>query len=213
VGREGSRALIPTSRPDTLESPRAHWITFASKFFCFIQFLPLAMLAAGVFGAFHDQISYTVSSEYYTKFKFPMFGLVDAGIPDRLRAAEVGFLASWWMGIPIGLLAGPAGFIQRTPPQMFRALMWCLAVMTGFTMAFALGGLVTGFFETSHLDLADFRDWYIPDGLEHPRRFLCAGSMHNAAYMGGAISILVAWVFNILFRRHLDRANLAAIQE
>lgn len=69
-------------------------------------YMVLAMLAAGLFGAIHYQISYTVSPEYFTRFKFPMFHLPDPNIPERLRAAEVGVLASWWMGVPLGLLAG-----------------------------------------------------------------------------------------------------------
>jgi len=32
------------------------------------------------------------------------------------------------------------------------------------------------------------------------RRFLCAGYMHNAAYLGGALSIPAAWLFHIVFR-------------
>jgi hypothetical protein len=77
---------------------------------------------AGLFGALHDQMSYTVSSEYFAKFKFIQFHLLDPGVPERIRAAKVGFLASWWMGIPLGVLCGSAGFVQRSPALMLRAL-------------------------------------------------------------------------------------------
>ncbi len=83
-----------------------------AKFGAFLLFIPLAILTAGAFGAPHDQISFTVSPEYFTKFKFHQFGLLDGSISKRLRAAEVGFLASWWMVIPLGPLVGSAGFIQ-----------------------------------------------------------------------------------------------------
>ena len=36
----------------------------------FFAFVVAAVAAAGVFGIVHDQISYSVSPEYYTKFKF-----------------------------------------------------------------------------------------------------------------------------------------------
>ena len=58
-------------------------------------FVPLAIIAAGIFGALHDQISYTISSEYYTKFKFNQFGLLHQSLPTRVRVAEVGWRASW----------------------------------------------------------------------------------------------------------------------
>jgi hypothetical protein len=89
----------------------------------FVLFMVLALLTAGIFGALHDQISYTVSHEYFTRFKFFQFGLLDPAVPERLRAAQVGFLASWWMGIPLGLLAGVAGFMHRDPIRQRRALL------------------------------------------------------------------------------------------
>jgi hypothetical protein len=57
-------------------------------------FLPAAVLVAGLFGVIHDQISYSVSNEYFTRFKFVQFRLLDPNVPARIRAAEVGFLAS-----------------------------------------------------------------------------------------------------------------------
>ncbi len=42
----------------------------------FLLFILVAILAAGLFGAIHDQISYSVSSEYYTRFKLIALPLV-----------------------------------------------------------------------------------------------------------------------------------------
>lgn len=168
-----------------------------------LLFLPLSVLAAGLFGVLHDQISYTVSSEYYTKFKFLQFRLLDASIPERLRAAAVGFLASWWMGIPLGLFSGLGGLVQVSASQTRRALLWSLPVIFAFTLLFALGGLAYGYAQTATFDLAAYQGWFIPEALVDPRRFLCAGYMHNAAYLGGVLSIPFAWMFHLAFRwRH-----------
>ena len=180
--------------------PHAPTHTSVARLGAFTLFLLLAICAAALFGAVHDQISYTVSNEYFTRFKFLQFGLLDPAVPERVRAAVVGVLASWWMGIPVGLLCGAAGFIQRSASAMRRALLWTLAVVMGFTLLFALGGLVYGYFQTSTLDLANYSGWFIPPGLDQPRRFLCAGYMHNSAYIGGALGIPVSWLFNVAFR-------------
>ena len=164
-------------------------------------FIALAMLVAGVFGVVHDQISYTFSNEYFTKFKFIQFRLLDDTVPERLRVAEVGFLASWWMGIPLGALTGVAGFIHPTEQQMRKALLLSLALIAGFAMAFALAGLAYGFAQTTTLDLQNYQGWYLPQNLEHPRNFVCVGYMHNAAYLGGAAAVPVAWLFHFLRRR------------
>ncbi len=167
----------------------------------FLLFLLAAILVAGGFGALHDQISYTVSPEYYTRFKFPQFGLLDQRVPERIRAAQVGFLASWWMGIPLGLLIGAMGFIHRPAARMRRALSWSLALVLAFTLAFALTGLGYGYFQTEHVDFAAYEGWYIPQGLERPRTFLCAGYMHNSAYLGAVLALPLVLLFNLLYRR------------
>lgn len=177
------------------------------KLLLFLLYLLLSMIAAGVFGAIHDQISYTVSHEYFTKFKFLQFRLLDPNVPERFRAAEVGFLASWWMGIPLGVLTGAAGFIQKSPGEMLRALLWSLVVIVGFTLAFALCGLLYGYFQTTQFNLAAYQGWFIPKDLEQPRNFLCAGYMHNAAYFGGLLAVPVAWAFHFTYKRQNRDAN------
>jgi hypothetical protein len=173
-----------------------------TKLGLFLLFLPAGVLAAGLFGIVHDQISYTVSSEYFTRFKFIQFGLRDALLAERVRVGLVGFLASWWMGIPMGVLCGAAGFMQRTPALMRRALLWSLPLIAGFTLAAALAGLAYGWVQTASVDGANCAGWFIPPDIEDLRRFLCAGYMHNAAYLGGAMSIPAAWTFLLVFRAY-----------
>lgn len=171
----------------------------------YLVIIGLSISAAGLFGVVHNQISYTVSPEYFTKFKFEQFGLTDAAIPERVRASTVGFLASWWMGIPIGVLAGLAGFIQPNYRRMLRVSLWSIVTAMVFTLLFGLGGLVYGWLQTRHIDAAAYSDWYIPNNLVNLRRFLCAGYMHNASYLGGTISILVAWIFQGIAKAQAPR--------
>lgn len=174
------------------------------------------MLTAGVFGAVHDQISYSVSNEYFTKFKFVQFHLLDSALPERIRVAIVGFLASWWMGIPLGILTGIAGFIYPSAGQMRRGLALSLPLICAFVLLVALAGLVYGVVQTSTLDLSNYRGWFMPRELEFPRRFICAGYMHNSAYLGGAAAIPTSWLFHFFYRRwskHAAQQPHAAIGE
>ena len=164
------------------------------------QFLVLAICAAALFGVVHDQISYTVSHEYFTRFKFLQFGLLNPEIPERVRVAIVGIQASWWMGVPLGVMCGLAGFVQRTARDMRLALLCSLPTILGFALVFALCGLVYGYFQTRVVDLQNYPGWFIPRGLKDPRRFLCAGYMHDSAYIGGALAIPVAWLFQVVYR-------------
>ena len=166
----------------------------------YVLIVILAVIVAGLYGVAHNQVSYTVAPEYFTKFKFRQFGFVDTPLPERVRASMVGFLASWWMGIPIGLLVGAAGFIHHGARRMFRVSLWSLLVTVAFTLLFGLGGLLYGYFQTAHIDVAEYRGWFIPDDVTDLRRFLCAGYMHNSSYLGGVLAIFVAWAFHIVVR-------------
>jgi hypothetical protein len=175
-------------------------VSVLKKFGVYVLIVVLAVFAAGFYGVAHNQISYTVAPEYFTKFKFRQFGFVDTPLPERVRASMVGFLASWWMGIPIGLLVGAAGFIHRGHRRMLRVSLWSLLVTVGFTLLFGLCGLLYGYLHTQHINLAEYRGWFIPDDVTYLRRFLCAGYMHNSSYLGGVLAILVAWAFHIVVR-------------
>lgn len=170
------------------------------KLLVYLALVVLAIALAALYGILHNQISYTVSPEYFTKFKFYQFGLVDSALPERVRASIVGFHASWWMGIPIGMLAGIPGFMHPGPRRMLNVSLQAMLMAVGFTLVFGLCGLVYGFLQTSSIDLAAYQNWWIPSDLENVRRFLCAGYMHNSAYLGGVLSIPVAWIYHIVVK-------------
>jgi hypothetical protein len=175
-----------------------HHAPFMKKLLVYGLIVVLAVFAAGLFGVVHNQISYTVAPEYFTRFKFRQFALTDSPLPERVRASMVGFLASWWMGIPIGLLVGAAGFIHHGHRRMLRVSLWSLMVTVGFTFLFGLCGLLYGYLRTEHIDPAEYRWWFIPKDVTDLRRFLCAGYMHNSSYLGGVLAILVAWAFHVV---------------
>ena len=170
------------------------------KFLVFVFLILLAVMVSGLYGMVHDQISYTVSPEYYTKFKFQQFGIADLNLPDRARASIVGFLASWWMGIPIGLMVGGTGFIHPGHWRMLKISLLAFALVIAITLLFGLGGLLYGWFQTKTINLADYHSWFIPKDVADLRHFLCVGYMHNASYLGGTLSIFAACIFQAVVR-------------
>ncbi|HWK03760.1 MAG TPA: hypothetical protein VNS58_09015 [Puia sp.] len=99
------------------------------KFSLFLLTILLSILVAGLYGILHDQVTYTICPEYYTKFKFIQFGLADETTAllqpsPRQLVAIIGFLATWWTGIFIGIGLGLTALIFKEATAMFRAIVW-----------------------------------------------------------------------------------------
>lgn len=62
----------------------------------------LGAAVAGACGILHDQITYTLSQEYFTRLKFDPFSCLDLRDHPRLFAGVIGFLATWWVGLFAG---------------------------------------------------------------------------------------------------------------
>ena len=56
-----------------------------------LRYAVVGAILAGVYGALHDEVTYSISSEYFTRLKFSQFHYANCGLPERLFVAEIGF--------------------------------------------------------------------------------------------------------------------------
>jgi drug/metabolite transporter (DMT)-like permease len=145
-----------------------------------------ACLFAGVYGALHNQISYTVCPEYFTKYKFHQFR-IDDRLPDRVGAAIVGWKAAWWMGIVIGILLIPVGLVMRGTGPYFWGMIRVFGVVTITTMCVGIGALAVSYVTTS-ADVGNFTRY--GNEITNDVAFAHAGAMHNCSYLGGLMGII-----------------------
>lgn len=158
----------------------------------------VATVLAAAYGALHDQLSYTASPEYFTRFKFVQFAAAGvAEMPPRLGAAVVGALATWWVGLIAGVVVGVAGLAHREPAPMVRRTLRAFAVVAAVALCTGVVGLAVGWFGFGSGEGAAFVDWWRPPGLLSPRRFFAAGMMHDGSYLGGALGVLAAVVYQL----------------
>jgi hypothetical protein len=105
----------------------------------------LAIFIAGIYGALHDQITFSISPEYFTVFKFEQFGFSDWGNNSpRLTTAIIGFMATWWMGFFIGLLQSLVGLIHKDYKAMFKYVLNSIFITLGITVCFEIVGGMLG---------------------------------------------------------------------
>src|SRR6202012_2555810 len=101
------------------------------KFAMFLLIVGVAIVIAAIYGVGHDQVTYSISPEYYTKFKFIQFNLADSAAAQHMtqpRSAVVmtGVKATWWVGVLIGVVLGLVAFIYPDADSMFPSALQAL---------------------------------------------------------------------------------------
>ncbi len=174
------------------------------RIFLLLLIIGLGPLIGGLYGIIHDQLTYTISPEYYTKFKFYQFGLMDIGneaiFPNpRLEVSAVGFMATWWMGLPIGLILGLVGLTIKDNKQMFRITLKAFVLTTIVAFITGLIGLAYGKFVLAETGVS----WWLPENLINKKNFIAVGSMHNFSYIGGLTGLIAGIIYIIRQRKKL----------
>lgn len=169
------------------------------KFGVFSSFILISAFVAGVYGIVHDQITYSISPEYFTKFKFKQFKIFPAQFGGiRLSVAVIGFLATWWMGIFIGFLVGLTSLIFRDHHQMKSVLAKSIQIILLVAVVAAILG-----FTASKLNLVTINIPWGTDELNDRESFLHVVAIHNASYIGGIAGFLAAIVYLVMKKKNL----------
>lgn len=145
-------------------------------------------LVAGGYGIVHDQMTYTLSPEYFTKMKFGQFAWADLHLAHRVFVAEIGFLATWWAGF-----AGTWFFARLAASRQPAADLTSLTIRMWIIMLFgAVTGAAAGFrFGPSYyLRPGEWADAIQSLGIEDTWAFAEVGGIHLGGYLGA----LVAWI-------------------
>jgi hypothetical protein len=153
----------------------------------------IGALIAGCYGIVHDQFTYGLSEEYFTKLKFQQFHYADFGFPRRVHVAEIGFLATWWVGLFAGWFIGRTALPRITREQIWRrcaiAFLVMFAIAAFGTLCGYLLGLVHG---------PDYSSWapvtFQLNIVDVPS-FVRVAYIHNCSYAGALVGLIVAIIY------------------
>lgn len=152
--------------------------------------LPLfvaGFLIAGLYGVLHDQLSYSVSPEYFTRLKFTQFH-IPPDLHNRLGAGLVGWKATWWMGLPIGAVVIPTGLIIKGAKKYFVQTLRAFLLVAATAFIIGVGALGISYLTIQPDTLSP--DCWHPEGVIDVVNFARVGCMHNFSYLGGLIGII-----------------------
>ncbi|HLC83113.1 MAG TPA: hypothetical protein VJI69_04720 [Bacteroidia bacterium] len=199
-------AGLAMTRPIEITLKKLRILFQKIKLFLFIIFL--TPFICGAFGILHDQITYTLSEEYYTKFKFIQFGLIEKQgmtmeMNHRLGAVIVGFGATWWVGIPIGLFYAITLMFFKSTKNLYK--LYFKTVLLTFAIT-----IVTSFAGYLYWKLIlqnEPPNWYLPETVRDRNSFFCVGSIHNFSYLGAEIGLIAGMLYLILLKRKEKNAS------
>jgi hypothetical protein len=157
-----------------------------------LGYAALGGLLAGFYGILHDQITYSISPEYFTRLKFAQFHYADFGLPSRIFVLEIGFLATWWVGFIGGwFLARMA--VPAFPPAQARQHCFCgFGVVLGCAFAGSMAGFGLGLLPGPAADFSAWQGFVTTHGVVDLKGFVRVAYIHNASYSGGLIGLIIA---------------------
>jgi len=152
--------------------------------------------AAMVYGVVNDQITSSISWEYfyYAKELDKVLGPIvppDA-VALHLQAARIGIEATWSAGLIFGVVLLYANNPRPGLPRLKSGeLLLLLPVIGLFAAVFgAIGGYLG--FNGSLVQLQSEFAGMVEGNYWHPYRFMCAWGVHLGGYAGGAIGTIVS---------------------
>ncbi len=103
-----------------------------------IAIVVLSIVAAVVYGILHDQVTARVCVEYFTVGHPPVFHTDD----PTLLGFGWGIIATWWVGLLLGVPLAVAALAGRRPQRTARSLVRPVLILMGVNAA---GALIAGF--------------------------------------------------------------------
>jgi hypothetical protein len=158
-----------------------------------LAIIALCIASAVVYGIVHDQVTARLCVEYFTIGHPPVF---DTNSPTVLGLGW-GIIATWWVGLLLGIPLAVAARAGRRPKRsagsLLRPIVTLLGVMGICALLAGIAGVVLGSIEAIHL--VEPMASKVPQGRH--ARFLAAGGAHLASYLvgfvGGIVVIARVW--------------------
>jgi hypothetical protein len=176
-----------------------------------LKIVGVAILSAVVYGIVHDQITARICVEYFSVAHPPVFGETQS---PTLLGLGWGVIATWWVGVLIGVPLAICARVGRLPRVGVREIARLLPRVLGGLMVVAMTVGACGYAAHRSGALPVPRVWreVIPEA--HHGGFMFDACAHLASYGVGALCGIGMCAY-VLWKRwpHHPRAEVAARME
>ncbi len=165
-----------------------------STLFKIILIIILSTVIASLFGAIHNQVSYSVSPEFFNDFLFVKFGIQYWEINnERVGAMLVGILGSYWVGLILGIIYSII-FLSLNTENNFRNILNAILINIGF----AFFGSLIAYIISKFIGIEN-SGVFIDFGIQYPQNYIEAAYMHTGSYYGGIVGLIAGIIY--LFKK------------
>ena len=149
-------------------------------------------LIGGAYGAVHDQVTYSISPEYFTNLKFQQFHYADFGLGNRVFASTIGFFATWWVGAIAAWFLGRRLIPGQPRGRAYRQIRIGIAWVCCCGFSCGVLGYVYGVWRGPTADYSLWENAFQQYQIADRWAFVRVAYIHNAGYLGGAVGLLLA---------------------
>lgn len=148
-------------------------------------------LLAALYGIAHDQLTYTISPEDFTKFEFHQFSYANFGWPDRAFAALIGALATWWVGGIAAWFLARRAMPGRPRSEAIRRIGVGFACVFGAALVAGIVGYAIGLWRGPDGDYSGWESSLRARSIEDVWAFVRVAYIHNAGYAGALVGLVL----------------------
>ncbi|MEM7601723.1 MAG: hypothetical protein AAF357_09940 [Verrucomicrobiota bacterium] len=164
---------------------------------------------AGAYGILHDQVTYSISPEYFSRFKFQQFAYAEPpGGHPRVFAGIIGFLATWWVGAFFAWAMARVALMRNEGLPPYREFAVAFLITFSISFLIACGGFGYGLWRKARSYAVGWTEWMDAMAVQDTESFMTVGYIHNSSYLGGVVGTLVAILY---LRAARKRQNLGPV--
>jgi len=159
-----------------------------------LQIALIYSLVAGLYGILHDQVTFTISNEYFTKLKYQQFHYLSFDGSDRLRVSVIGFFATFWAGLLFGWFLA-RWFLPNCSLSVARGKIFKASIIIFSTsILFAIAAGAYGLFSGATADHSSWSHIFNTYCIENTQSFVNVAYIHNSSYLGALVGLLITLV-------------------
>lgn len=172
-----------------------------------IAIILLCVLASVAYGITHDQVTARICLEYFTIGHPPVFATTD----PTLLGIGWGVLATWWVGLLLGIPMAVVARLGRRPKRDAASLIKPLSVLLGTMAVLALIAGLIGRALASHGMVVLIEPLASRVPRERHVAFLGVLWAHSASYLAGLAGGIAVMVL-VWRSRHQPPSNATGVE-